>query len=89
MQVAMTQDPKGKVVTKIMMQLEIIKIRAGGGMIKTKSNAITARVGEYLTWVSKHSKCKTFKLQDGEATVEQNPNMNAEPAPALAPNPIQ
>ena len=43
---ATAQDPKGKVVTKIMMQLETAKIRPGGGATKTKSNAIAARDGD-------------------------------------------
>ena len=42
MPVAMAKDPKGKAVTKITMQLEIIKIRPGGGMIENKSNALTS-----------------------------------------------
>ena len=42
--VTMTRDPKGKMVTEI-MQPETIKIRQEGEMIKTKFNAITARVG--------------------------------------------
>ena len=42
MPVVMAQGPKGKLVAKIMMQLEAIKIRLGG-MIETRSNAITAR----------------------------------------------
>ena len=44
MPIAMAQAPKGKVVAKIMMQEETTKIRPGGRMIKTKSNAISARV---------------------------------------------
>ena len=44
MPVTMPQGPEGKVVVEIMMQPEAIKIRLGGVII-TKSNAITARVG--------------------------------------------
>ena len=45
MPVIWAQGPKSIAVTKIMMQPEGIKIRPGGGMIKTRSNGITARVG--------------------------------------------
>ena len=44
MPITMARSPEGKMVTEI-MQAETIKIRLEGEMIKTKSNAITARFG--------------------------------------------
>ena len=46
MPVVMAQDPEGKVVTEIPKPPETAKTRPGEGLIKTKSNAITARDGD-------------------------------------------
>ena len=41
----MANSPIGKAVTELDIQLEVIKSRLEEELIKTKSNAITARVG--------------------------------------------
>ena len=62
----MAQNPIGKVVTKIMMQLETAKIRPGEGLIETKSYAVNVRDGSICNMTASVLKMPALKLQEEE-----------------------
>ena len=90
MLVTVARGPKGKLVTKIMMQPEAIKVRPGG-MIKTKSNAITARVGGICDMSAPVPEMQDLQTPGGGTTAgpPPEPKQNTEPVPAPEPTPNQ